>query len=324
MSILNKLYFNLKLFWHALFYGMKGANAVMESNQKTNDGISFEVSDNSGGGVFKDILEERVTQEVEELRYASYVVANESKKYKYVGNGKVKKKKQTQLSEKHGQIEESDKLPIILIQDNNVICEDVLTVLNEVDNKDNKKLFHDYNIKIKRDLFPRFLIESYVKKIVLKESDGNYVIDLYCSKYPRQFNEKKDRAFISEIKKIKDKKVRNSDIFDFQELSFTTLNAWGIDDWFHFSFVDFEFYDIIEFDGNYVIRFGCQSNVFMENLVDKVFSETAEKKYQNKEARENAVIDFSSYISNNEYHIDDTIDLNALENVKFSIDNNDK
>ena len=322
MKILFKLYRYIRLFWSSLFFGMKGVDSVLTTNKKTQDGSAVEVNDDAGGGVFKDILEERVTQEVEELRYTSYKVANESKKYRYVGNGKVVKKTESQLSERHGSIDESDNLPLILIQDNNRVCEDVLTVLKEINNKEEKKIFSDYTLKIKREIFPRFLIENYIKKIVLKESESNYVIDLYCSMYPSQFSEKKDKAFISELKRIKNGIVRNSDILDIDEISFVTTNAWGVDDWFKFSFNDFEFYDIIEFDGNYIIRLGCQSNVFMENLLDKIYSKTAEQKYENNEMRENLAVDFSTYVSNNEYVIDSNIDLDSLENVKFSIENN--
>ena len=324
MKLLSRLINNIKLFWHALFFGMKGVDTLLTSSQKTQGGSAFEVSDDAGGGVFKDILEQKVTQEVQELRYTSYKIANESKKYRYVGNGKVVKKNESQLTERHGSIEESDNLPIILIQDNALICEDVLTSLNEVNKKDSKKVFHDYHIKVKRDIFPRFRLESYVKKIVLKQADGNYVLDLYCSKYPSQFSEKKDRAFLSEVKRIKDGVVRNSDMLDFQEISFVTTNAWGVDDWFRFSFVDFELYDIIEYDGNYVIRLGCQSNIFMENLLDKVYSESAEEKYDKKEAKTNAVLDFNAFIGKETYIVDDKIDLDALEKVNFSIDNNNK
>ena len=213
-------------------------------------------------------------------------------------------------------------LPVILIQDNNVICEDVLTSLNEVNKKDNKKIFHDYNIKIKREIFPRFRIESYVKKLVLKQSDGNYVIDLYCSKYPRQFSEKKDKPFLSELNRIKSGIIRNSDILDFKELSFVSNNAWGVDDWFRFSFVDFELYDIIEYDGNYIIRLGCQSSIFMENLLDKIYSDSAENKYKTKQAKKNIIYDFSSCAQNENYTVQDNIDLDSLENITFSIENN--
>lgn len=322
MKFVVKLYNKIKLFWHALFWGMKGVDSLLTTNQKTQGGSAFEVSDDAGGGVFKDILEQKVTQEVQELRYTSYKVAKESKKYRYVGNGKVVKKTESQLSEKHGLIDETDNLPIILIQDSALICEDVLTSLNEVNNTNSKKVFHDYTIKIERDCMPRFRIENYVKKLVLKQADGNYVLDLYCSKYPRQFSEKKDRAFLSELKRIKDGVARNSDMLDFQTLSFVTTNAWGVDDWFRFSFNDFELDGISEFDGNYIIRLGCQASLFMENLLDKIYSESAEKKYENKEAKENAVIDFNAYNQTDSYDIPGTINLDELENVKFTIDNN--
>lgn len=322
MKFIRKIYHRLCLFWDALFWGMKGVDTLLSSNQKTQGDFAFEVSDDAGGGVFKDVLEQKVTQEVQELRYTSYKVAKESKKYRYVGNGKVVKKTESQLSEKHGAIDESDNLPIILIQDNSLICEDILTSLNEVNNTESKKVFHDYTIKIERDVMPRFRIENYIKKLVLKQADGNYVIDLYCSKYPSQFSEKKDRAFLSELKHIKDGLVRNSDVFDFQTLSFITTNAWGVDDWIKFSFNDFELDEINEYDGNYVIRLGCQSTIFMEDILNKIYSESAEKKYENKEAKEKAVIDFNTYVHTDSYVIPDTIDLDELENVKFTIDNN--
>jgi hypothetical protein len=324
MRFIKKIYSKLILFLSSLFFGMKGAESVLTSNRKHESDSSIEVTDDEVGGVFKDILEERITQEVEELRYTSYKVANESKKYRYIGNGKVVKKTETQLTEKHGSIDESDNLPIILIQDNNIICEDVLTILNEINNKENKKIFSDYTLKIKRSIFPRFLIEKYIKKIVLKQSDGNYVIDLYCSIYPSQFSERKDKAFISELKRIKNGEVRNSDVFDIDEISFITTNAWGVDDWLKFSFVDFEFYNIIEFDGSYIIRLGCQSNVFMENLLDKIYSESAEKKYETKELKNNTIVDFTSFIKNDDYTIQEGINLDLLDNVNFSIEIDDK
>lgn len=317
----KKIYKKIKLFWYSLFFGMKGVDNLLTTNQKEQNGSILEISEDGGGGVFKDILEQKVTQDVEELRYTSYKVANESKKYRYIGNGKVVKKTETQLTEKHGLIDESDNLPIILIQDNSIICEDILTSLNEINQKENKKVFYDYKLKIKRNILPRFRIENYIKKLVLKEADGNYVIDLYCSKYPSQFSERKDKSFLSELKKIQNKEVRNSDILDFEELSFITNNAWGVDDWFKFSFLDFEYYDIIEFDGQYIIRMGCQSNIFMENILDKIYSKSAEEKYSKKEVKENNFIELSTFLQTEEINIPKDIDLDILENIKFSIDN---
>ena len=111
-----------------------------------------------------------------------------------------------------------------------------------------------YTLKIDRKLHSRFLIENYIRKIVVKQAEENYVIDLYCSKYPRQFKERIDKPFLREINGIKEGIIRNSDILEFNEISFITFNAWGVDDWTKFTFTDFEFYKIIEFDGNYIIK----------------------------------------------------------------------
>jgi hypothetical protein len=287
-DFLKKSFFIVRMYFDGLFFGMRHVNSILTTNQK-DDEDAIHVNED-GGGVFHDIMEQKLTQEVEELRYASYKIANESRKYKYIGNGRVRKKTSSQLTERHGLLEESDDLPILLIQDNFLICEDVLTVLNEVNNENKTKYKDDFHLKIERDIYPRFFLETYVKKLVLKESEGNYVIDLYCSKYPRQFSERKDRLFIKEIANVMNGKIKGSDVLDFTKISFITQNAWGVDDWFKFVFYDFELHDIIDFDGNYVIRLGCQSEVFMENIINKLYSSSMEEKYQVTAPKKNNTI----------------------------------
>lgn len=319
----KRIAFYLKVFWYGLFFGMKRVDKLMTGSQKDINDSVFEITDDGGGGVFNDIFQQKVTQEVEELRYSSYEVAKQSKKYKYVGNGNVIRKT-SELTEKHCYIDETDNLQILLIQDNLLICEDVLSTLNEVGNDKKKKIHNDYTLKVQRSIVPRFRLEEYVKKFVLKLSDGNYVIDLYCSKYPRQFSERKDKSFLSELKKIKNGEIRNSDIFDFEKISFITSNAWNVDDWYRFVLNDFELYDIIDFDGSYVIRLGCQSENFMENILDKIYSESAESKYNNKEKKEGATANIINYQKEEDYEIPDENILENLENVKFLIENKDK
>ena len=322
MKKIKNILLNIRIFWYSLFKGLKNADNLLTTNQSHQSAIGIEIPNNEDAGVYKEKLQQKVTQEVEELRYSSYKIANESKKYKYIGNGEVKKKTNTELTEKHGLIDERDNLPIILIQDNNLICEDVLTTINEVNESKNKKITNDYTIKIKREILPRFLIEKYIKKIVLKESDTNYVIDLYCSKYPKQFNTRKDKPFISELEKIKNKEVKNSDILDFEEIKFTTSNAWGVDDWYSFILNDFELYDIIDFDGNYIIRLGCKSKLFMNNLLDNIYSKSAEKKYNNREKKKNVTANLVSYFDNNkEKDFFNDLKLENLKNVELSVDN---
>lgn len=318
--IFNRLLGSCKILWHSLFIGMKNADTLLTTSQTNNDGSGYEIPETGGGGVYKDLLEQKVTQEVEELRYASYHVAKESKKYRYIGNGNAVKKTDSQLKERHVNVDESDNLPIVLIQDNAVVCEDVYSVIKETDIREGKKSRSDYDIKVVREFLPRFHIEDYVKKLVLKDAGENYVVDLYCSKYPRQFNEKKDKAFLSEVRRIK-KNGGKSDVLDFLHISWVTSNAWGVDDWLEYTLTDFEFYDIIEFDGNYIFRLGCKAEVFGKDLLDKIYSASAEEKYNKKEVKKGAVIQLFKP-EEKEYTITNSIHLEKIETIDFSIDNN--
>jgi hypothetical protein len=321
MGIIKKLLGKVKLLWHSLFIGMKNVDVILTTNQTNGNNSKYEIPENGGNSVYADLLQEKVTQAVEELRYVSYHVANESKKYRYIGNGNAVRKTDSQLKEKHVIIDESDNLDILIIQDNKIICEDVLTLLKEVDTTNNKKVRNDYVIKINRELVPRFYIEDYVKKVVVKNAEDNFVLDLYCSMYPRQFSEKKDRSFINELKRIKNG-YRNSDILDFTQISWVSFNAWGSDDWMRYEFEDFEFYDIIEFDGNYIIRLGCKSNNFGFNLLDKIYSASADKKYQQKEMKKGAVIQLFKP-DKEEYNISDDINLDKIKSIDFFIENDE-
>ena len=99
MSLKNKLLNIL----YSLPFGLKGADSeIFGTSKKTSDGttISQEVSDERVG---KHLLKGEVTQPVEELRYRTYKVSNESKNYNVVGNGvavkneEKKKKSKTRI-----------------------------------------------------------------------------------------------------------------------------------------------------------------------------------------------------------------------------------
>lgn len=315
MNIFRKLYLKFNSFIFSLFVGFKNVDNILVSNQTETDEINKNIL-KENGGVYKDILEQKVTQEVEELRYASYKVVSESKKYKYIGNGKATLKTSNQLNEKHCKVDESDNLPIILIQDNDLICADTYSILCEVNERKNKKVNSDYTLKFKRDIYPRFFIEKYVKKIVVKQTETNLVIDLYCSIYPKQYSERQDKSFLSELRKLKNGDIKNSDILEFSEISFITSHAFGSEDWRKFTFIDFEYYDIIEYDGNYIIRMGCIPKVFDENILDKIYSETKEEKYKRKEMKNDT---YYIWDSKSEKNTSDKIELDNFENVLFSL-----
>ena len=285
MIFLKKCLIYLRLLWYGLFQGFKSVDDLITKNQKDSEDFSIEIN-NVGNSVYKDILEEKQTQEVKELVYKSYRVAEESKNYRYVGdigNGYVVKKEKD-LSQYPKNIENYDNDKIVLVQDNFLIVKGVNDVLNESNEL-------TYKMKVKRDLLPRFLIERYVTKIVIKENENGNLIDLYCSKYPRQFSERKDKPFLRELSNIKNKIVRNSDILDFSEFTFVTENAWGVNDLLEVSVTDIKLDKIIEYDGHYIIK--MLGNYNTNNLLDKVYCESVEEKYRTKAPKENNAINYS-------------------------------
>ena len=94
MSLKNKLLNIL----YSLPFGLKGADSEIfgsKTNSENGTEISQEVSDERLG---KHLLKGEVTQSVEELRYKTYKVANESKNYNFIGNGNaIKEEKPKKL-----------------------------------------------------------------------------------------------------------------------------------------------------------------------------------------------------------------------------------
>ena len=321
MNLWDKLVFYGRTSLHALFSGLKGADALLTSNQKPANGSGIEIPDEGGGGVYKDMLEQKVTKEVEEVRYTSYKVANESKKYRYVGNGEAVKKTSSELTEKHTVVDESDNNPIVLIQDNSLITEGVLETIKEVDKKKDKKIKSNYIVKINRDFIPRFFLEQYLKKVVVKSFDEDrYILDLYFSMYPRQFSARTDSFFLNEIKKIKDEGVR-SDLFDIKSIGFVTFNAWGSEDYREYLFEDCELLDIITFDGNYVAKTLCSGSIINNDLLEKVYSKSAEDKYKNKAVKKGGAIILPLSNEKNDFIVPGKNHLEKVKNVNFSIEN---
>ena len=162
MSKIKKYFLNL---WYGLPFGMKAADTEIMGNKSVDDNgvtIQQEVSDQR---VAKHLLKGEVTQEVEELRYRTYKVANESENYKYLGNGVAVK-------------EEKEERPIDrkrhrFTQDNENICQSVLDSLKQVGNYGVEK----YRFEIDYDAFVRFKVEKFATKVDVNINDETGLIE---------------------------------------------------------------------------------------------------------------------------------------------------
>ena len=150
MNKIKKYFLNLI---YGLPHGLKAADTeIMGSKQMDSNGttINQEVSDER---VAKHLLKGEVTQEVEELRYRTYKVENESKNYKYLGNG---------VAVKENNIEKKqDRTKFKFTQDNENICESVSETLKQVGNYGVER----YRFEIDYNSFVRFKVEKFMIKI---------------------------------------------------------------------------------------------------------------------------------------------------------------
>ena len=221
----------IKWFFYSLFYGMKTTEDAVfhQTGINSSDGSSIikEVEDKR---VSKALLKGEITQEVQELRYRTYLVDKESQEYEYYAPTLAIKNDNQDT--KFLKYDDSDGLELITVQPNDFMVETVGETLEQVGGRGKRT---EYRIKIKRDFVPRYKIEEYITRLDVKKLDDTHVIlDMYVSMYPND-KDFKSKGFVTEIKKIRDEKIK-SDILDYEEISFITKHAYKIQDMVKFIF----------------------------------------------------------------------------------------
>ena len=298
---MKKFWLNVKIFFAYLFRGMRSADDKLTVGEKTGseDNMSIEQKQEAQS-VYADLLRGEVTQEVKELRHEMYYAERRSHDYIYNGGGRAAKL--NDVFDYEGHVEKSDGHKILVVQDNrqdmanyedygiDINAEETDNVYGTIKNEDVAK--KEYTIKILRDFYPRFKLEQFVTKVVVKQCDEKRIVDLYVSKYPVEFD-RISRQFVHAIEAIYMGDVR-SELLEFEGLSFVTKGAYGSDDLIRYSFNNFEFKDIIDFDGSYVLRFLCDVVEDGTDLIDEFYDETAQKKSDEHAPRENVTVNLDT------------------------------
>jgi hypothetical protein len=278
------------------------------------DGTSIEESIEQKS-VLNDLLNENITEEVQELVDSNYRVLRHANDYEYLGNGNVIKKQKNMLAD-NLKIFNPEGYKIIVIQDNKLVVKGVLEATKDRYNEDGDIASEDmvdrYTIKIERDIFPRFLIEKYTKKIVVRQSEENVKVDLYCSSYPRQFRPT-DALFINEMMNIYGKKTRNLDTVDIDTVEFITDKAYGVDDIILFKFGNMKYEGMNMYEKDFVITYTATPICDAVDLTEKYHMDSLDEKYATNARRENApetVINFEDL-----YYEKDTLDTNEASKL---------
>ena len=311
--MIKKIYNKIRSFFFYIFWGLKSADKIAfgAKEDPSNDGTVFE-QQNEQNSVYKDLLKGEVTQEVKELRHEMYFSERKSHKYKYIGNGIVSKK--NEIFDYPGKIDKTDGFPLQILQPN---IEDTGTLsenLSEVDYRiKNKK---EFTIDIERDFIPRFRLEEFTNKLVVKRINENAVmLDFYTPIYKSQFNTI-HKLFLKELENIYMGDVR-SDVIDFKQVEFISFRAFGTDDLKKYTYNNIEFDNILIFDGHYVIKFTADIVNDGEDLINEFYcNEEEEKSRMHAPRNENGqTIDFLTALCKTEDKYDYEQAKDLIENL---------
>lgn len=299
MNIFKRIELWTRLLIHGLFFGLREADQTM-SHQTSGDEAEINHKLELPGNVFDEMLKQEETEQVQEFRDKSYRVYRESGGYEVVLTGMEKDGKNfdDEDSELHATATkkvapdkprtkqyETRNYKVTLIQDAREYENDIETKQKEGETgeiiDDRKTLIFD--VTYKDNIIPRFYVERYIQKLVIKENKkGNVRVDLFFSQYARQFM-KRDSLFVAELHRIFSGIAPKSDVLAINTLSFVTDKAYGVDDLHRVTLTDFVFKKIDQFDGSFVIEFECKSTD--EDIVEKYRTKELDEKYAKMEKK---------------------------------------
>jgi hypothetical protein len=312
MKLIKKLRDRINAYWTGFFYGLKDTNDTVFTQAGINNSVGTEIQQQvTENRVSKDLLKGEVTQQVEELRYRTYKVDRESKQFEYFSPTKaIRFDKQDSKFVKY---DNSDNLELITIQPNHANTANIYDGTKDVDflnaklvdgqgnvsiNLGHFDVENKYNIEIERDFMPRFKLEAYTTRLVVKKLDDedNMILDFYVSKYPQE-KDMKSIYFIKEVEKLMSG-YKQSDITSMIRVSFVTSHAYGLNDMIEFRFDHIYYKGILEYDGHYILKFKAHAYVNGKDQTDEFYSKSMDEKYRNNEKKE-VVLD--AFSGGNEY-----------------------
>lgn len=326
---LKKIYYNLKLLWHSIFYGMSGAEKIINAPGSTLNEVEV-IQKQTGGGVFADMLEEKQTQQVKETVDAYYRVYKEADNWDtssitilgedeegviFGNTTRLRKKNKTDFM-KHPPIFNPDNLEIRTIQDNKHLEDKYNT-------NPNQYFKYETTLKVFRDNFtPRFEIDKIVKKMVVREySKDIALVDLYIPSEASQFG-KIDAIVISNIYSLKNEEKYKSDLVDFIGFEWYSDKGWNTEDVCLFKYEVIDLIGINIFDGSFVLTYNCKIIENGKDLTEKYKTKELDEKYL-MEAPKTENVDVFAYARkierDKEKNKNKEIDLNNLSTTTIKL-----
>lgn len=306
-KIIKKIWLFIRLGWLSLFYGMESANnTIFGQNGGSQDSNINHVL--KTGGVFNDLLEQRVTEEVEELREKHYRIIKEADKFDTStivmtldedGNptfstDRLRKKTKVDFM-KHCFVLNEEQTKIRTIQDNKKY-EKKHSLLNYDENESDLSIpagLYDYDTTItigRNGVIPRIYIEKFITKVVVREQDNvnRALVDIYLPCMASQFG-KIDAILISNLYSMFENKNLRSDLIDFSEIEWYSDKAWNSPDICLFKYDDIKPLYMNVFDGSFVITFDCNIVSNGKYIPEKYMTKEMDEKYKNNAPKKNEI-----------------------------------
>ena len=304
----KKIKTNIQILWHSLFRGMSSADNIINAPIGSESSTEI-VQQIRGGGVFDDMLQQEETQRVKELRDKHYRVLREADKLdtsgiKIIGEDEegliftipddgLKKKTKLDFM-KHPPVYNEEGFQLRTIQDNKHIAKYSNFNIDTSNIFNTSLTNYDTTLEIKRDgITPRFEIEKYVKRMVVRMKDSRAYVDLYLPTEASQFG-KVDAILISNLYKIWEEKNLRSDLTDFEEMWWYSDKAWNSDDICLFKYNDIQFVGVNIFDGNFVFTFNCNVVEDGTDLTAKYRTKELDEKYASEAPKSESVDIFAA------------------------------
>ena len=308
----KKIWIYIRLSWFSLFYGMEAANSLLQAQTSASDDSGLHQVIKQSGPI-SDMLEQKVTKEVEELREKHYRILKEADKFDtstiimtFDENGdpvfttdRLRKKTKADFM-KHCEVLNEENTKIRTIQDNKKF-EKKSSILNHDETTNDLAIpigVYDYDTTLtigRNGIIPRIFIEKFVTKMVVREQSNpeRALVDFYLPSMASQFG-KIDAILISNLYTMFETKNFRSDLIDFATIEWFSDKGWNTSDVCLFKYDDIKPYAINVFDGNFVITFDCHIVSDGVYLAEKYMSDEMDEKYKTMAPKEGADL-FSMY-----------------------------
>lgn len=295
-----------RFLWDSLFMGMSAADSIIKA-PPVNGSAPESVRHQEAGGVFSDFLKGKETEQTVEMRDKMYRVMRETEKYdvsgivmrmgdndddmEFITPHHLRRKTKADFAN-HADVLNPEGYTIRTIQDNR--------------KGESRSMFsieiptdaYDFvtTISVERDgITPRFPIEKYAKRVVVRVTDENKsLIDIYLPYDSSQFG-KVDAILVSNLHGMMESGRLTNDITDFTGISWYSDKAWNSEDLCLFEYRNIRPLRMAVFDGSFVLTFSCECVVDGKYVGEKYETSALSKKYAEKETKSNT-IDMSTAI----------------------------